>query len=731
MAKVFAAREILLNLTSWLNGTTDPNVGAGTPGAIGSYWQRNGTNPTTPVETFLKTGAGNFGWTKQNTLHLDVYNVKTFGAIGDGVTNDNAAIQAAIDAAVAAGGGTIYFPPGNYAIYRIPGDLGTFQLFDVTDLTFLGDGYASTIQMLGDAALQTWYAFFLRDDTRRIRFENLRFLGDAFTNPNLAEQHFYINISTTTVGLTHPQDVTMEGCWFDRILKGAASRILGEFDGVPEPVNIRAIRNAYNVGDGTATYARSAFEGQRGAHVQIQHNWMTGSLAQLIDCEPGGGAPFGWSIIGNHLLKENPTGDSIAISGTTTGYLMKETIVAFNTLTSSISSVHGSKNVIRGNIMVIPVDAPSDRAPIYMLNNGERYQEIVGNVFVNAGGSIDRGVIIHAANSITGDQINIQDNLCVTYVVPAAGGGVSIRIERNKHVNVSGNVIWYDTTINNAAVGIQVRAVDVDGDGWLANGNVIIGGGLPLLAGIDFHVENVGHAGNCLANANVTDLAIYGARFTTALGRLFLDGRVCNNNNAIAATTQTIGLPTTNVGATFEGNAGLGAQMTSLALAAGAEGAVTAGAGSLNANQSGTAGTVLQYKESGAAATGWFGVGASEIVFGARALSVATAARFLAPGSALPVEVSTAIALPVARAGLVRGIRVKCTAGVGGGTVSYTVFKNGVSQSGVTIANTDATGTGSISFAIAAGDLVTVQITKSAIPATPQTDVEVTLELTG
>ncbi len=41
-------------------------------------------------------------------------NVKSFGATGDGTTKDTAALQRAIDAASAAGGGTVYFPAGKF-----------------------------------------------------------------------------------------------------------------------------------------------------------------------------------------------------------------------------------------------------------------------------------------------------------------------------------------------------------------------------------------------------------------------------------------------------------------------------------------------------------------------------------------------------------------------------------------------------------------------------------------
>src|SRR5262245_6389113 len=43
-----------------------------------------------------------------------VFNVRDFGAVGDGKTLDTAAIQKALDACGAAGGGTVRFPAGTY-----------------------------------------------------------------------------------------------------------------------------------------------------------------------------------------------------------------------------------------------------------------------------------------------------------------------------------------------------------------------------------------------------------------------------------------------------------------------------------------------------------------------------------------------------------------------------------------------------------------------------------------
>jgi polygalacturonase len=57
------------------------------------------------------------------------FDVRAFGAVGDGTNNDTAAFQKALDAAKTAGGGMVFVPPGNYLIGSITlGSRTTLQL---------------------------------------------------------------------------------------------------------------------------------------------------------------------------------------------------------------------------------------------------------------------------------------------------------------------------------------------------------------------------------------------------------------------------------------------------------------------------------------------------------------------------------------------------------------------------------------------------------------------------
>jgi hypothetical protein len=85
--------------------------------------------------TYTQGASGSVQTTVQAKLQESV-SVKDFGATGDGVTDDTAAIQAAIDAA-----STIFVPSGTYKIS---------SAIEVNDKTILFDDHAATLYVSGD-----------------------------------------------------------------------------------------------------------------------------------------------------------------------------------------------------------------------------------------------------------------------------------------------------------------------------------------------------------------------------------------------------------------------------------------------------------------------------------------------------------------------------------------------------------------------------------------------------
>jgi hypothetical protein len=69
-----------------------------------------------------------------------VYNVKNYGAVGDGTTDDYTAVMAAINAAHTAGGGIVMFPIGTYRINSqiVMPNLGTGTLYQQNPITLRG-----------------------------------------------------------------------------------------------------------------------------------------------------------------------------------------------------------------------------------------------------------------------------------------------------------------------------------------------------------------------------------------------------------------------------------------------------------------------------------------------------------------------------------------------------------------------------------------------------------------
>jgi hypothetical protein len=87
--------------------------------------------------TYTPAGTGAVQTTVQTKLRESV-SVKDFGAVGDGVTDDTAAIQAAVDAVVAASGGKVFVPTGKYLVSSTI-DLASW--YGAPAIIFEGEGY--------------------------------------------------------------------------------------------------------------------------------------------------------------------------------------------------------------------------------------------------------------------------------------------------------------------------------------------------------------------------------------------------------------------------------------------------------------------------------------------------------------------------------------------------------------------------------------------------------------
>ena len=77
----------------------------------------NGDRARVALAALLTLAAGT--WLRGAEPGPAAYDVRAFGARGDGTTIDTDAINKAIDAAAAAGGGTVHFPAGTYASFSI------------------------------------------------------------------------------------------------------------------------------------------------------------------------------------------------------------------------------------------------------------------------------------------------------------------------------------------------------------------------------------------------------------------------------------------------------------------------------------------------------------------------------------------------------------------------------------------------------------------------------------
>ena len=158
---------------------------------------------------------------------LDAFNVKSFGATGDGTTDDTAEIQAAIDACEAAAGGWVYFPAGTYRItatLNVPGAVSIMGVADVGSTIKADDCDA---QRLTFNFLRGFGRMVVRDlNLEGVNGTTRRGIIAPGTSSDMDElyglaienvliRHFNIGLHFRTV-----RNFTVKGCWFQDVSRG-------------------------------------------------------------------------------------------------------------------------------------------------------------------------------------------------------------------------------------------------------------------------------------------------------------------------------------------------------------------------------------------------------------------------------------------------------------------------------------------------------------------------------
>lgn len=185
-------------------GYSDPGDGGGGD----FYWDASSTDADDGGTVFIDdTNQGSPQSAGRWRRRLSgAINVRWFGAMGDGVTNDTSAIQSALDAGA---GGTVYFPEGTYLI--------SAGLRPSSNTTLLGDGYGSkiTCSAAGWALVATTnFGLININDVNKVRVTNLRISGTKSADINNTPKLIYLeDVDGCTIDHNWLDTSAFEGIW--------------------------------------------------------------------------------------------------------------------------------------------------------------------------------------------------------------------------------------------------------------------------------------------------------------------------------------------------------------------------------------------------------------------------------------------------------------------------------------------------------------------------------------
>jgi hypothetical protein len=717
VSKILSADQIRLKIVDLLSGTADPSAGGGLAAQLASFYLRQ--NGGAIGEAWLKTGAAATAWTKlANSFAW--YNVRDYGAVGDGITDDRVAIQAAIDACQASTNkGQVYFPRGTYLCSQ-NGVLGySFILNGATNMQLVGAGLGTVIKMSGNAGAAAWDLFQLRGSCSAIRFMDMVLDGSGVTNPATSDNLIH---ASTVLGAGNMLDISVIRCKFTGMVAGSGDGV--RFRGAAANL-IQRVWVAECLFDGVGEYGIHIKEGV--SYAFVTENYLTNCLREIVVDSTTDVAISSLVVSNNELIHTGADKLAMQVVGPTT------TLVSIATFSNNIifgGFVEMSQTIqatVVGNVQTSGAFASGNAAwRMFGLVTDLAFS---GNTIDRSGGS-SAGVCISLETSggQTPTRLRIGNNMLINEVA-SAGFILAADI---KVVSIGNNLCRNTNTAGATTVyGIEIDATTAVVDDTLIAGNQITAAAGTFAAGVLLKI-NGSTINNVAVNGNFGDQMAYGLEKNGA--EASFTGKLMYAANNFDSSTGDINLTgTATVYPIIGWNGGtFGSQL--LTGIGTPEAAITARIGSMYLNRSGGDSTTVYYKESGTGNTGWIGIGGDILTFGVATTTTVATAVYMAPGY-ITLPTATEIQMAVTRPGTVRNLflRIQGT-GTTAGAVTWTVRKNGVDTTLTVSADNAAAAPTNVSdvthsFTVVAGDLLSISVVKAGVVAAGQTNAIATMEL--
>ena len=414
---------------------------------INADWLNDVNNATyNGAAVYTPTGSGAVATTVQAKLRETV-SVKDFGAVGDGVTDDTAAINAAIVAVGSAGGGSVYAPPGTYMVSSLTDAIKIN--YDNVRLYGAGIG-VTTFKNLSSSKATIIHAYKGTypgglTPIKNVTIDNLTVDGNQ---ANIV--HFPTDTYQNGINFDYGENCVVHHCEAKNVVfQGIVMQ--GSGDGLTRNNKVYACDvsacGEYGIGIEGGTWKTivsnntvhdliTVPEIAGGAiGIYVGHVGQTGQsnivIGNIVSNTPSHGIQVGDGSV-YALIASN----TITNAGTTAGSAVK---VAFDATSPNHVQISGNK---------ISQGSNKDSAAIVVLNSSTSvgYSVVTGNTIANSAGG---GIQINAGTGAT-----VSGNTIVSIGTGAGAITSGIRLSGScVNTEVSGNTI--NTT---AGVGIEVLA---------------------------------------------------------------------------------------------------------------------------------------------------------------------------------------------------------------------------------------------------------------------------------